>query len=435
MLPTDDLIKSPIALVQDFDKFTNYIINNPIFLSSTSAKLKNKDLYIINGILTEPQKNMSPKQSQIAYPLLDLFYRICIEGNLFLREGAMTRLTLIPTHRYEEYCKLNSTEKYLSLLMIFWTEMDWKRFETSKLLKLNELPLYAITSFLFFVSSLQPEEEILTEDHPLERLFYMLHFSIKYFAYFGFWNLKKCDVSRVMFYIKSLTPTDLGIELSKILFQERDLFFWNRCLRNNRDIKSLFYIIDNMEQVLSYLKENRKSREMITTLEEKLAFYVDILNEQKGVPYLHEPFHSSFKNIFSTEEVKNPLSSPNEFYKKGFYIFRVILDSKNWVRIGLYHYHTLEDLYQLIDSYFEVVEGYLYSFFMDNKAKSSYCYNSSLNEIGPFANEIEIGNLNLEKGRRFLHIINFINENRFTIIVEEIKSVTEELLYETGIME
>lgn len=416
-----DLSKYLPRMIQDFEIFTQYLAEEKVYLSHSSLTLKNKDLYEINGRLTKPEENRTPKLPQRAYPLLDLFYRISREGELFATEGPPTRLALVPTERYKEYGNLSKEEKYLSLLENFWVNLDWKRFQQ---IYRTTTAYEGLTSFLVYSSSCQFNHPILVESSPLEELIQEVAAPLKYLSYFGFWDLEEIGViAKNRFAIVEIVPTRLGIYLSRVLWQHRDFFLWNRMIRNFFDHRSFIEHVLTLEVVAQHAMKNRPPSSFVEALTQKIEIQKEILDEKRGMQWPEEPFIQPFLPLFPTSAPTKILPPLGEIFKEGRYVLKVTLGRGLWRRIGLFHFHTLEDLSKIIQRTFAMNEDHLYAFFMDNKRWSNAAYYSSMCDEGPYDWEVKIGELNLKKGMRFLYLFDFGSEWHFTIIVEEIEDM------------
>lgn len=421
MLSEEDLSCIPMRLVQDFSMYTTYLVQRRILLSHKSHHLKNRDLYEINERLEHKEKDRTPRQSQRAYPLLDLFYRFSIEGELFKIDGPFSRPTLVPTERFEEYLTLTEFEKYCTLLEQLWVNLDWKRFYP---IYHQQYHIEGISAFLAYMSTTHPNTPIKVRGGAEEEQILSLATPLKYFSYFGFWDLKEEGLMLNRYpLIKEMVPTRLGIHLSRVLWEEREFFIWNRIMHNSFDVSLFIDHVYHMDRVYHKVQKKSPSSSLTKALKRRVDFLKEILDEERGVPYPEEPFIQSFIPLFPTIDHKRRLPSLQRVFREGFYTLKVTLGSGLWRRIGLYHYHTLEDLHQIIDSSFSIDGSYLYAFFMDHKKWSSNVYNSPYCEEGPYACDVRIGELNVRRGMSFLYVHNFINEWHFSCIIEKIEEI------------
>ncbi|GAE47319.1 IS1096 element passenger TnpR family protein [Mesobacillus boroniphilus] len=77
--------------------------------------------------------------------------------------------------------------------------------------------------------------------------------------------------------------------------------------------------------------------------------------------------------------------------------------------------HTLLDLHKLIQDAFEFDDDHLYAFYMDGKRFSRNCYNSPMDDVGPFVTEAAISKLGLYEKQKFLYLFDFGAEWKFTV--------------------
>ena len=120
-------------LLEDFNRFIDYLMSNEIVLTKKNKYLKRKDLYSLNQLMIEPQKDVTKHNDQERYIELNLFYHLVIAGNLFEIQGEKQgkKVKLIGNvQRLKKFDFLNSIEKYFALLKIFWIESNWEKVQT-----------------------------------------------------------------------------------------------------------------------------------------------------------------------------------------------------------------------------------------------------------------------------------------------------------------
>ena len=188
-------------LLEDFNRFIDYLMSNEIVLTKKNKYLKRKDLYSLNQLMIEPQKDVTKHNDQERYIELNLFYHLVIAGNLFEIQGEKQgkKVKLIGNvQRLKKFDFLNSMEKYFALLKIFWIESNWQRIQTDYY---NRSPIYSVPEVLDFVTSYNPGKRIDIPKGSREiQLLYNWNAFLKYFELFGFWEVfeKKTDSKKVV---------------------------------------------------------------------------------------------------------------------------------------------------------------------------------------------------------------------------------------------
>ncbi|CAA7601349.1 Protein MM3350-like domain protein [Acididesulfobacillus acetoxydans] len=119
-------------------------------------------------------------------------------------------------------------------------------------------------------------------------------------------------------------------------------------------------------------------------------------------------------------KVRRTLVRRTKKFQEGTYLIKVSWRKGVWRKIELAAHHTLEDLHQAIQQVFDFDDDHLYSFFMDNKKWSHASYSSPLDESGPHADQVTLGELALEPGQSFLYLFDYGDEWEFKLKVEGI---------------
>ncbi|MBC2579186.1 IS1096 element passenger TnpR family protein [Clostridium sp. DJ247] len=110
------------------------------------------------------------------------------------------------------------------------------------------------------------------------------------------------------------------------------------------------------------------------------------------------------------------------------YIFKVYIDKDIWAKIQLNGMHTLHDLHNYIQDAFEFDNDHMYSFFMDGRAWSNNKFTYPYDEEGPHADEVKIGELDLNEKQSFLYLFDYGDEWRFRVDVYSIEEMEIKLL-------
>ena len=106
----------PTPLLKDFAVFAAYLKENRVSLNPSKAFINGRALYEINGEMSAPRPDATPRTPQTFYPLLHLFYHLSLAGKLFQKAAGGRRQILEPTDRLPLYEALKPAEKYFFLL-------------------------------------------------------------------------------------------------------------------------------------------------------------------------------------------------------------------------------------------------------------------------------------------------------------------------------
>jgi len=404
----------PSYLVDDFDAFINYLIKQDVILTLKSQNFKQKDLYAMNELMVVPEQDVTPKSNQGSYPLLNLFYHLALRGKLFSFAGSSGQLKLVPDERLSMFQQLTDYEKYFFLLETLWIDADWPTLQTNKY---DQISLYGVYEVTGLLSQLEPGEVFQVKDNIYRQLFNSWFVFLKYFVFFGFWDFVEGEtLTKLEYRADKIIPTEFGVAMAEILYQERKLTFWNKPYQQSYKSKINF---DGMKTnaLLSGLnvKKNKETRKKLQNKRKAKM--------KKGKSRLSEPFFKAFIDLFPEGVLKETLPRLEDAFMKGTYILKVSLGRGIWRRIKISAHHTLLDLHNIIQDVFDFYDDHLYAFYMSNKAS----YYSPQCNTGPYVHEAKIGDLNLYVGKRLLYLFDFGDEWHFKILVEEIKENEDKL--------
>jgi hypothetical protein len=218
------------------------------------------------------------------------------------------------------------------------------------------------------------------------------------FPLFGWYDFTRRDVNhKSLVFLDSLTPSKLGVAISKIMLKERPFAQWNIPYR-----RTLGEIVDYPGQEL----------------------------EGKGE---YVPFIEAFRKICADGESLDMLPREERENIQGNFVFKVSL-GKVWRTIAISSEDTLHDLHLAIQDAFRFDEDHLYAFYMDGRRFSDYSFEHPYSDDGPWADDAVIGKIDLVVNQQFLYLFDFGDEWHFSVRLMEIRT-DEPLLPEPKILE
>lgn len=358
-------------IVKNFDTFLSYLKENRVSLSRNKQYLTKKTTEHMKQSLSHPE-NVS--EEVYFYYLFNLFFSVAIEGGLFIKT---CQLQLQETERLREYEQLTPTEKYFFMLETLWVDVNWEEqlYYTTSLVPHGQPAIEYLAKM--------PAGKVISEKNLKGPLTYLRRTLLP--VYLSLFCLIQANYrgaldGRGQFYtMDSMTVTERGRFILPILAKERNLHKWNTPYRRERTGK----------HVLTSTGSHK------------------------------EPFCAPFQNIFK-EDLQNSLPR-DEKSTAGTFVFKVHSGVKRWRTIKTSGEHTLDDLHEAIQEAVDFDRDHLYAFFMDGKPWSHQGIFAPRNGEGPFAHEVQIGELRLFPGQRFLYIFDFGSEWRFMIEVVDIR--------------
>lgn len=376
-----DLNEKMKNFLDDFDKFTEYLIYNEVTIGKTNKFISPKFLCEINKVMKIKQENVKPKSTQLAYPLLHLFCNLSIKGKLFKEERIKGGKTILKsTDRFTLFKNLNDEEKYIALLEMLWVDCDFEKIEYQTY---DYMSVHSVMKVLEDISKSKTNQIILADSRMSNHTTILL-----YFSYFGLIDVKENKEEIQEKYERFFCPSQIminpiGSEIFKILKKKRKLEEWN----------------------IPYRREFG---------EWKIKF--------------DEEFYMAFKRLFKNGELKNTLPRNSGKFKDGIYTFKVYVDKNAWAKIKLNGTHTLHDLHECIQDAFDFDNDHMYSFFMDGKAWSNDKFTCPFEDEGPHADEVKIGELDLNEKQSFLYLFDYGDEWKFKVDVYSIEEMNAKLL-------
>lgn len=363
--------------------------------------------------MTYQTQGVTLKSKQSMFHELDLFQKLAETLKLYTKTtGPSGNFLIIPTDHYDKFQELTETEKYFTLLQTLWCEMDWSKLAGGLLGSLAGVRLDDVFDALTHCKvgeKLDVEETNMFSDGS-EYLPLIGNF-VAYLSYFGFWQVERERetqsgyIYKVEFRARTITVTEFGKKMMKLLNEHRLILDWNKA---------------NPHYILRYMHEPNAVNEDIFNGEVEKP---DIDHEENEKM---EPFIKPFIPLFPEGELSQTLAKPEAKWRDGTYTFKVSLWNGVWRRIEMKATHTLSDLHMAIQEAFDFDNDHLYAFYMDNKRFSDNCFNASYMDEGPYAEDAELGLLDIVKGQEFLYLFDFGHEWRFTIKFEKVDPKTSE---------
>ena len=324
-------------------------------------------------------------------------------------EGQQVRL-ISDENIYNEFKNLNLAEKYFSLLKIFLVDTDWKKLQTGYY---NESPINTVSDVINIVANKANSKIKVPSGSRLIQLLYNWNAFLKYFEFFGLWEVVEGETEfKNSYKAEAIKTTDLGNKILNILNTERSIMEWNKHVSENDRKNDFTDMILN--RYLSQFDEHKNKSQ-------------DRVNKNDNNYENREDFFLPFVDLFFEYQVGKILSEKDIDFFKGNVIFKVELTKKMWIKVKLNGKHTLDDLHSIIKKAFKFDYYHLYAFFMDGKPWSDNCYNSPNDNRKPFADNVKIGELDLYKGKNFLYIYDFGDDWRFQVKVIDLENDKKKL--------
>ncbi|WP_425448000.1 site-specific integrase [Dethiothermospora halolimnae] len=118
-----NIIKDQISnnpLIEDYDKYINYIENNNIKATETNKHISRTHLKELNSIMRNIRDN-GKTQNQIDNPYLQLFYQFSIDNNII----TIKEEYIIESKNFNNYKQLSFSEKYTLFIDHIWNKLNW----------------------------------------------------------------------------------------------------------------------------------------------------------------------------------------------------------------------------------------------------------------------------------------------------------------------
>lgn len=401
----------PTPLLQDFQTFMDSLKKDDTVLSPKNQYISKQRLWELNQLLSFKLEDATPKLDQASYPLLHMFYHLALAGKLAaMVPGKGGRFQLKVSERYEEYLKMTLTERYFYLLETLWIDADWDALQKATY---GHVPNERFISSVWQELAQSTAGELLKVKDSTSYWHNLLEgwgYFLYYFTYFGFWQFTLDEEaqqhSRRTIEVSTLTPAEFGVSLAPILFQYRDYLDWNQVHIRKGGLTSQD-ILDELENIIRSIGKKAQGFSELGKARQKS---------------LEEPFYQAFVSLAVPGELAHTLPRRRQDFIEGTYLLKISLSRGTWRKIEIAARHNLHKLHLAIQDAFDFDDDHLYCFFMDNKKWSYDRYVSPLDDEGPCADEVVIGELGLYPGKIFLYLFDYGAEWDFKIEVEEINS-------------
>lgn len=385
----------PTTITQDFLTFLDYIENHTVKLTKTNQQITRKDLVALYALMPEPKLAVSEKSNQIGYPLLHLFFQLAVELEL-VQKRAMGSAIVATIHvdNLAVFKSLTTTEQYVTLLDCFWMKANWRELQGGRY---HREP-YNMDALFAYLENVPTDKELkVRQDPELINLLYEFGYFLLYFSYFGFWQVQLDEEKRKENHYRAKT-----IELLPLFKQLTPPLAktWESRFDDEEDS------MEGLNKILALFKVDFAIEESKT--------------KKKKKPKTKDSLLPLLKPLFEDGQLTNILQNVEKPIFAGEYLLKVSWNSSCWRTMQVSESHTLLDVHKLIQQAFEFADDHLYAFYMDGKKFSKHCYNSPMDDRGPYVNNTKIGDLRLYEGQRFLYLFDFGDEWEFNVDVIKI---------------
>lgn len=387
--PADTLDRIQL-LVDEFDKFIKFVEEENPELSSKKTNLGKKDAFKLNSMLQNKREVSAPNYIQEQYPMVDLLFSLAVDGGLYVvGNDEKNAIILQKTPRLGEYFELNVYEKYVFLLLTYWTAYNFK----SK----SFMPTVGIVkdtlgeSILNILSNAKAGERITKDRHPIMYKFFSCYAAFLYhLSYFGFCDVELIEGVQFSYEerVRAIIPSRLGVTASALL-EKATLEY---CRRNEIPSSELFF-------------------------EER--------NELEEIEGTEDYFFNYLQKAFPEDYVEKTVKADLNIDRSGVYTFKVSLsgNKKIWRKIRLSHRHDLDTLHMAIQEAFDFDNDHLYAFYLGGgsprHATPIYCpYMIEESELTVL--DFAIEDLGLVKGQRFYYLFDFGDSWWFDVLLTDI---------------
>ncbi|WP_421383188.1 IS1096 element passenger TnpR family protein [Bacillus salacetis] len=390
----------PSHIVENFRRFLTYVSTHKIKLTRSKGYFTKKDLIALQSQMKGEKREVPEHATQQEYPMLHLFYELSLVLDFIkVKRTKSSAAAIIQDEPIDVFMGLTATEQYLSLLEAFWTEADWKELQGEK----SGRPPIGVDILFEELEAYPDNKEIkLSRKKEIGSVVEYGHF-LYYFSYFGFWTFTISEERNHKYTIaKSITLTPFFKKIQHVLAETYEMYSDPAEEQAFNALGELFGFRTGREEEIEEEPENAES-------------LVELLS-----PY------------FQQEELRKVLRKQEPAFKAGNYLFKVNFDS-DWKTLKFSSSHTLLDVHDAIQEAFEFGGDHLYAFYMDGQKFGKHFYNAPMDTNRPYADEVQIGMLDLYEGQMFLYLFDFMAEWEFKILVLEI--IDEEEIGEPAIVE
>ncbi len=371
--------ETPGDVVKEMETLLNYVKSKKVKLTKSLRKITLPQVKELNSLIDNTMDLDKPRAKQLDYPYIDALYSLAIISKLCIPEGKNTKYDnfIINEPVYNNWKKLNDTEKYFSLLEV--------------IIKSEKREIFLEEGFFNDMLWFLPNMEKLFDKcrlnsrnisrNTIERQFYRhVNLFMTILHLFGFINIETEKLEKGgSWKIKKIMATDYGkafYELIKNIFSRGDVFTYD-----------------------------------VELIGEEIATNEDI-EKDSGM------FMKEIKKYFP--ELKKRLTIPKTEGKKGTYIFKVFLYKDVWRKIALSCDDTLDDLAFMILDVFDFDDtDHMYEFKI-GRGFNEEVYHHPYSQSTPSADSVTLKGLDIKQGTRMIFIFDFGDWWEFFLELESI---------------
>lgn len=411
----------PSPIVRDFLTYINYCEQHHPKVTKTNEFISRKDVHELNKMMKQKTDGVTSRNDQQHYPILHLFYHLSLQGDLFFIEREKTKSHFSPNQEKLEYFRqLNFTQQYFYLFKTLFIYCDWENIQSQERAHINHngtLDVFEWCSAHHPNEIVSFNQQVTGRNSNLSWTASGLGIIMIYLEFFGFWKCKISDHYRTKTHLiaESILISEFGIKMCECIVRSGGYTKWNIYYRNELDGD----FIEAFMQMQNLIDSGKTQEEAEQIVSKK---YDNQQEEMEKI--ISKDFENLFQDMFSKDELgKIIIKEPHEL-KDGIYTFKTNLthDPKTIRRIQLDAKHTLYDLHLMIQSAYGFEDDHLYSFYMDGKQYSKLRYNDPRGEEPPFADEVELGELEfLSINKKILYLFDYGDSWWFDIILEKIE--------------
>ncbi|MDZ7934464.1 MAG: hypothetical protein U5M51_05765 [Emticicia sp.] len=371
-------------ITEDFQIFLSHLKSKKTFeLTNAGAKIKTKDLLDLNEQSNHKALWINEKSTQKKFSMLNFFLYISIYGKLakvFTNEKGVN--TLIPSERLELFFQLNTSEQYCFILKTLWCDVNWEKIN-------DDRGLWFIRDGISILTKAKINKVYsISNRHVSELKLYLMYKPYcEFFECMGWYELIPTKgVTKVGSYdlpYESITVSEFGAKIGQILEKERDWLTWN-------------------------------TRESLGSWDE---------DEETQVETKEEDFITPFKSLFD-EPIDDILPLSPILFKGGRYVFRLDISKTAYRLIEIGGEATLLDLHEMIQDGLNFDNDHLFSFTIDEQEFTGAPYDFDSPEY--IAQNVLIGNLDLEQGKKINYVFDFGDNWEFNLVVELLDETSAE---------
>lgn len=364
---------SPGTILADFKMLLDFVGKDGILVTGKNKLFPMNLLNEINRRLSNPLQINLARPLQKSYPNINGLYLLMrCSGLVREKRAGKKSLLVVDDQTYKNWCALNPTEKYFSLLEVWILRLSDDVLDEQSAQFSNMPPFFAILKFIRSIpkSGLQISKEANNDDK--------IRYSI------GFHHL-------ALLHLFGLVNIQSGINLTN----------------NGWNVKSANHT-EFGDALLNVLSDSINRDESIFT---DYRLRLNIENPPDSFLPVVQPYFPEFEKILTVSEAE---------FKDGEYIFVIFLDTV-WCRIAILANMTFDTLSNAILKAYGFDYDHSYSFTYRNIFGAESHINDPNMEEGEFASEVEIGSISLVAGDTVIYVFDFGDHWEFKLTLESIE--------------